>query len=1024
MHLFKSIYTLLAVLCLMCSSNVYAMGGSHADKDYENRWIPGVSSLGAYFGGKEQVKITFSCDDPNAVPNIHGVCACKTGYMEKEGICQPDACAGFVASECIPACQDVNDQPVYTYADTCHNGDWVCDEHHKCQNPCNFPENQRECQTCIPKGDMLTYENITGKSCTSVPGGVCKNGNCVNPCDDFNPTEGTEDYCKKCIAANGKKFMVYDESHNDKSCGKNKICYNGCIDDPCAGKTKSCKKCVVVNGRATWPTDESLNNKPCDEDGTCIDGECTPNDEICSATNLDPCEEDECANVGGHWDENANDGDGGCVSQQSTCSADNLDACPDLTTCENAGGYWCMMASIYGLVSETCVPTEADCVPEEDTCSADNLDACDTQTACTTAGGIWDKLGEVCEENWCSDNDSPYYVIKKDNTGLISKQHLCSETPCETNSDLEFHFDDDMSCIYCGTGLKWDDNEKDCVPDDDTCSANNLDACDSTNCATAGGIWDRGTEKCKEILCSEDNESPYYMIKKDYMGVISSTQFCSETSCETAQTGLQFHFDGDHSCFYCGTGLKWDDNEKDCVPDDDTCSADELYTCNSQTACTTAGGYWCEKTFYNADGSSQVYGECYSQSESSTCDCTPNSMTNGIGGWVPLEGATDVCVPKCWNPNTNKCCEHYLRTGECVVCPANAIWDEHNKDCQQVCDGGEVWDENANDGEGGCVICTTTGTSGQLGGNQQCQTYYNNYFARHVCNPETNDCVECLTDADCTSTTGLQNPAPDFKYCVNKRCIPCKTDYTDGQNLANGECPQSTPYCGDNGCFDCGDMTWDATNRTCVNPTCSANNLDACDSQTACTDAGGKYMLHIIQGTVLSNETWDSIGYLDIPSNKQYFCVRQDQYCKDDTFIGGTDNNGNPTCFAQPSCENTVCERVSCIDDECSQYYSQTLCSTNCPTSCAATSGYTWNDQLNRCYQDNYCPEGEHLCVECTDKNCTQKEDYCASDCQAACAAVQNYTWDNEQNACIRSNSYIGGDGFESCTNFIPTTCT
>ncbi|MBQ4472011.1 MAG: type II secretion system protein [Alphaproteobacteria bacterium] len=164
--------------------------------------------------------------------------------------------------------------------------------------------------------------------------------------------------------------------------------------------------------------------------------------------------------------------------------------------------------------------------------------------------------------------------------------------------------------------------------------------------------------------------------------------------------------------------------------------------------------------------------------------------------------------------------EPYYDGKECCAGPGNKPFCGDS--CH--CPGGKPNCDYTKGQFGTCVLCTTTGEKGQQGGNEQCWDAYNNEFARHVCKEAINDCVECLEDSDCTSDIGPQNShtpggKKNFKYCVKEHCIPCKTNYINGQNLKDGECERNTPLCTKTGCEECPEGTiYDVETQSCVCP--------------------------------------------------------------------------------------------------------------------------------------------------------------------------------------------------------------
>ena len=114
-----------------------------------------------------------------------------------------------------------------------------------------------------------------------------------------------------------------------------------------------------------------------------------------------------------------------------------------------------------------------------------------------------------------------------------------------------------------------------------------------------------------------------------------------------------------------------------------------------------------------------------------------------------------------------------------------------------------------------CVACTITGTEG----NTQCKILWegkgnDTWFQHHVCDGPNRNCVECLTDSDCT-VEKPHNPygddehgTPTHKFCVGQKCVACKVD---------ADCPSDSPICETGVCKSCPPgKVYNPTTGTCL----------------------------------------------------------------------------------------------------------------------------------------------------------------------------------------------------------------
>ena len=167
---------------LLTSISAFAFGGGGRGRVHE-RYKVGVDAIGIHRDANkdEQADIKFNCDDPNASPNMQGVCECNEGYIaNSEGTCVPNQCLDFSPTECITDCDPVTSEKTYSDG-LCHNDEYYCNNNHECVNPCDEAEYDTECQTCTPNGNQADLQNKTG-TCGADNHYICQSGICTNPC--------------------------------------------------------------------------------------------------------------------------------------------------------------------------------------------------------------------------------------------------------------------------------------------------------------------------------------------------------------------------------------------------------------------------------------------------------------------------------------------------------------------------------------------------------------------------------------------------------------------------------------------------------------------------------------------------------------------------------------------------------------------------------------------------------------------------------------------------------------------------
>ncbi len=228
-----------------------------------------------------------------------------------------------------------------------------------------------------------------------------------------------------------------------------------------------------------------------------------------------------------------------------------------------------------------------------------------------------------------------------------------------------------------------------------------------------------------------------------------------------------------------------------------------------------------------------------------------------------------------------------------------------------------------------CASCCTS--------NAEC------FGSNPVCNPLTEQCVQCVGDSDC----------PPGDLCLDGACVVEEGPLDAGPVCLNGfalgsdcstECNAFGGSCESNGCCVVGTPDAGAcTVCTCDDGTCAFTGNGDCDNGTNCLTDGGC-------------TTKDDCPFLETCSSGS--CVSPASVCSSDSQCGrGTICNFNQVC--SPGCDTDQdCVSPGTCDD------TSFTCTNSCSSTAPCPGGgadicFTQLAQCVQCLVDSDCPTGE-----------------------------------------------------------------
>jgi hypothetical protein len=210
--------------------------------------------------------------------------------------------------------------------------------------------------------------------------------------------------------------------------------------------------------------------------------------------------------------------------------------------------------------------------------------------------------------NKIDDFNNPIYFLVNDDSSLRSKNNINIEIlNCVGIYDCEDYLFEGLCTIDpCDIGSCYWYNGFCNAEEESSCSIDNLDLCNKTNCADVGGYW--YNEVCNEYECETDNQcDPGYEciggtcfeIGGELSCDINHLELCDETNCEDVggywydESCNEYECETDGQCnfgYECshGTCVLIGEDKKDCE--------DEGYYCMSEIFCggRILGNYECD----------------------------------------------------------------------------------------------------------------------------------------------------------------------------------------------------------------------------------------------------------------------------------------------------------------------------------------------------------------------------------------------------------------------------------------------
>lgn len=414
------------------------------------------------------------------------------------------------------------------------------------------------------------------------------------------------------------------------------------------------------------------------------------------------------------------------------------------------------------------------------------------------------------------------------------------------------------------------------------CPALNPDPCRSANCDD--------NNACTTDTCDSSTGA----------AVCSNTPVdCGAQVCDPADGScVDCLADADCAAGFCLTGATAADNTcVECLADadcddgnactDDACTGNACVNTNNTAACDD--GNAC------TSGDVCANGACAGTNNTDACDdgdaCTENDVCAGgacagtaIAGCCATDADCDTAAGEVCN------------NGTCEV-PAPACTAAADCDDQDLCTDNACVN-------GACVFTPKACNTGE------------------VCNPNTGNCVECLTNADCDDGVGCTVDACSGNTCSNiandtlcddnlfctgtETCEPDNKDANADGCVSSGDpCEGAGKICNEAGstCDDCTSAAQCDDGVPCTNDSCNVGTCQHANDDTKCPDP----------------LNCDGIDYCD-PSNKDADadgCVQPGNpcdplLCDEGTYVAG-DNSTCTKCTSNADCDDSV----TCTNDTC-----------------------------------------------------------------------------------------------------------
>ncbi|MCB9643340.1 MAG: hypothetical protein H6728_09715 [Myxococcales bacterium] len=670
---------------------------------------------------------------------------------------------------------------------------------------------QPECTTdadCASKAPKTKCDTATNTCVEPAPNKCTSNNDCTDPSLPLcNTATGS---CEGCPA--GQIFCTdkcVDPQVDNANCG---ACGNACG----AGSNCTAATCQSIPKPCQSDADCAAT-EICDANGTCVPKGGCQSDADCKDPALPVCDvtrgvcgsappecttDGDCANKA---PKTKCDATGTCVEPPPECQAD--------ADCKDPAKPVCVQGK--------CGPasgcrSNADCTTDPAKKACDVTDgqcyACVASTDCLSYQEC-DSGTRTCQlkAGFCViDTD-----CKADPSKPVCVSNACVE--CKVKADCKVQFDCQANkCAFVG------------------CAADNECAAPTPHCKVAD-------KKC--VVCTTNAHCTASQVCNTTTNVCEAKPDCTtDADCASSTIG-KFCNTTAKKCVECLTATNCTNNRQcqgnvcvECTQDSD-CNAGQI--CNASKC--VAG---CRR-----DRDCPANQICDTQKLSCTpgcrsdADCSNNyscqgnlcvATCNSTQDCFNASGSAPQCQSQADCSSDSVCSNGRCRALACrtTPTPARCVVCTQNSDCQRY---GQTYQRL----HPACLANNTCGCSA----NTQC-TAFNAGAVGGVCDTAKSECVGCKADTDCrrgyicNSTTALceigcrtDNECPSSQYCVNTKCVECKT---------NSNCttdPTKTVCGADGSCVGCAANT---DCKTAGKTVCLASVCVQCTQDSHCSGATNK----------------------------------------------------------------------------------------------------------------------------------------------------------------------------------------
>lgn len=852
--------------------------------------------------------------------------------------CQSGVCRGTAPCKSQAHCNETTDTCRACLVNSeCNDNNPCTDDACSASFTCTFTAHTR---TCNDGNVCTTNDRCNAGACVGGPPPNCNDNN-VCTTDTCDPTLGCI-FTDNLLPCDDGSACTLQDFCLQGTCraGRNRDCNdnNACTNDSCNAVTG----CVYVNNTGTCN-----DNDPCTENDVCAVGVCRGTQKNCSdsvACTVDRCVNGNCENVA----DNSRCSNGNWCDGVETCDA-TLGCQPGTPPCND--GIPC--------TNDICNPDDQLCTytPNHALCSngqfCDGVEQCSPTLGCVAGAPINCNDGVACTADSCDENADT--CVHAPNDSLCNDNNICTDDFCEA-AGCEYDFNtvpcnDGLLCTIndtCGGGTcsgtpKTCPPGQQCDPADGQCKAclnnsqcNDNNVCTTDTCNAGVCVFTPNSNSCDDgLFCTlTDACSGGTCVGS---GNHCPNQLCNETTdtCVDCLSATDCNDNNICTNNVCNNGsCQFPPNTVPC-PDGLFCNGDEV-----------CGGGVCQPG--TPPDCSHLDGECTDGvCNESTDACVAQPVQNGVSCDDGLFCThNDKCTggvcngdPRC-TVAPNLLCDE--ANDICYQCTVNADCNDGNVCTNDACVSGFCQNTNNNAVCDDGLFCTINDqcAGGSCTGQPRLCTNAPDLF----CDENLNDCVECLTNADCND-----NNACTTDTCTNGQCFqvnnaqPCNDGLfcTINDTCVGGNCVGSPNDCApgefcDEDLDDCVECVVDGhcpndgnpcTDRACINSTCQQiPNTASCNDGLACTEndrcSGGSCIGDFFScddGIPCTVDTCEEpAGCVHTPNHGAcddgLYCTGQEA-C--DAFSGCI-TTGNPCAPPTDLCNEAIPRCVEClIDQDC-----------------------------------------------------------------------------------------------------------